>query len=127
MFIEDRAYHAQKKLGRQIGWIYALWIAALLIFLLIMLPACSTTQPPLPANVPLTKTIYEPVYVPNELLQLNEVYGVITPPPQTESVCNQSLMMLEQTSDLALESLGALELCNADKLKIKEWNDVKAD
>ena len=112
MFIEDRAYHERKKLGRRLKWLWLGWIAVALISLW-MLSGCQTSPEPLPTNIAPTKVIYVQVHVPALLLQPNYVYVE----PKTYG----------QAVDGYLEALGALGECNADKLKIKEWNDVKAD
>lgn len=75
-----------------------------------LLSGCQTVPEPLPTNVQPTRVIYEKVDVPDTLLTLNLVYS--EPTTYGEAV------------DAMLEALGALGECNADKLKIKEWNDV---
>ena len=111
MFISDPEYHLSKKLGRMFRWLYATLIAIWLISLL-MLSGCQTVPDPLPTNIAPTKVIYVQVKAPQFLLQPNYVYVE----PKTYG----------QAIDGYLEALGALGECNADKAKIKEWNDVKA-
>ena len=112
MFIEDQAYHEQKKFGRRLKWLYVGTIALFLICLW-MLSGCQSVPQPLPANVQPTKVIYVKVTVPDELLVLNEWW--VEPTTWGEAV------------DAMFEARGALDLCNADKELIRRWNDVKAD
>ena len=110
MFIEDPAYHEQKRFGRRLKWLYLASIVLALLCLW-MLSGCQTTPEKLPTNIAPTKVIYVQVKAPQLLLQPNYVYVE----PKTYG----------QAIDGYLEALGALGECNADKLKIKEWNDVK--
>ena len=112
MLIKDPAYHSYKKLGRWLKWLNVMWIVACLIFLM-TLSGCQTVPEPLPTNIAPTKVIYVQVHVPALLLQPNYVYVE----PQTYG----------QAVDGYLEALGALGECNQDKIKIGEWNNVKAD
>mgnify|MGYP001814692862 CR=1 FL=1 len=65
----------------------------------------------LPTNECATEIIYEPVPIPDKLIQINTIHAE----PET----------FGDSVDLALVALGALGECNADKVKLQEISNVK--
>jgi len=81
---------------------------AMLLCLLVLLPACAT-KPPEVIRVPFETTIVEKVRIPAELL---------------EPCREPDLDAVETTGDLervAGEALASLVACNADKAAAREW------
>ena len=85
-------------------------LGATLLYLMVSLAGCAT-PPPEVIRVPFETTVIEKVTVPEELLR------------QCRSPDLDSVRTNGDIESVAIEAVAALEVCNQDKVDIKEWTE----